>query len=125
MTDCKALLTPKGYKIQTSLLEKSAMPHHEVQDTFELLAEGQVRKYKFTKSWEEAKNEPLLVLHTSGSTGLPKPIVLTHGWTSAFDANRLISPFEDQAPIWTAFKAKTIFSSLPPFHVRNNPSYLS
>jgi len=35
----------------------------------QLLAEDEVPPYPFTKSFDEAKNDPVLVLHTSGSTG--------------------------------------------------------
>ena len=35
----------------------------------QLLAEDEVPPYPFSKSFDEAKNDPVLVLHTSGSTG--------------------------------------------------------
>jgi acyl-coenzyme A synthetase/AMP-(fatty) acid ligase len=39
------------------------------------LLNGKTSPYPFTKTFEEAKHEPFLVLHTSGSTGMPKPIL--------------------------------------------------
>lgn len=98
-------------------MDKNALPHYEVQEIAELLAEGEVRLYKFNKEYEEAKDDPLMVLHTSGSTGLPKPIVLTHGWISAFDIQKTLGPWNGHEPIYTAFKAKSILCALPPFHV--------
>ena len=38
--------------------------------------------YSFVGTFEEARKEPLIVLHTSGTTGLPKPIIWTHDWAA-------------------------------------------
>jgi acyl-coenzyme A synthetase/AMP-(fatty) acid ligase len=121
-TSCKAILTPKGYNLQSSLLDRSALPHHEVQEALELLADGEIREYKFNKSFEAAKDDPLVVLHTSGSTGLPKPIVLTHAWMASFDKQKSLEPWNGLAPLYTAFETKTIFCSVPPFHVGSPPT---
>lgn len=36
--------------------------------------------FPFKKTFEVAKDEPFVVLHTSGTTELPKPIVWTHDY---------------------------------------------
>ncbi|KAF7958562.1 hypothetical protein EAE96_002102 [Botrytis aclada] len=36
------------------------------------------------KTFEEAKGEPLVALHTSGTTVLPKPVIYTHDYAAAF-----------------------------------------
>ncbi|KAF2103927.1 acetyl-CoA synthetase-like protein [Rhizodiscina lignyota] len=43
------------------------------------------KHYSYTKTFEEARNEPYVIFHTSGSTGMPKPVPHTHGWAAAFD----------------------------------------
>ena len=40
--------------------------------------------YAFDKYFEQACDEPLLVLHTSGTTALPKPIIITHDWVASW-----------------------------------------
>ncbi|KAL5119441.1 hypothetical protein ACEQ8H_002711 [Pleosporales sp. CAS-2024a] len=39
--------------------------------------------YTWTKSFEANKLEPLVCLHTSGTTGFPKPIIWTHDWANS------------------------------------------
>ncbi|GME44441.1 uncharacterized protein K452DRAFT_300824 [Neofusicoccum parvum] len=46
----------------------------------ELLRGEPVEPYPFTKTWEEARLDPIHVNHTSGTTGLPKPITNANVW---------------------------------------------
>ncbi|RHZ57475.1 putative AMP-binding enzyme [Aspergillus thermomutatus] len=50
-----------------------------------LLQETAAEPYVYPKSWEEGKNDPWMVFHTSGTTGYPKPITYTHQMAAAFD----------------------------------------
>lgn len=45
-----------------------------------------VPDFPYTRTFDQAEWEPLVVLHTSGSTGLPKPIVVTQGAMAVSDA---------------------------------------
>lgn len=45
----------------------------------------EVPHFPYTKSFEQAEWDPLVVLHTSGSTGLPKPIVVRQGAMAVSD----------------------------------------
>jgi acyl-CoA synthetase (AMP-forming)/AMP-acid ligase II len=120
-TDCKAILGPEGYNFQHGLLEKSNLPVFRVGELLDLLAEGEVRQYKFDKTFDNAKDDPIVVLHTSGSTGLPKPIVISHGWIASFDNQKNLGTFNGYPPICTAYFARRIFCSVPPFHVCASP----
>lgn len=42
----------------------------------ELLAPGDTPKYPYNPNFEDAKNDPIFVLHTSGSTGTFSNLVL-------------------------------------------------
>ncbi|KAG6362237.1 hypothetical protein INS49_010467 [Diaporthe citri] len=52
--------------------------------------EDKVPHYPYTKTFEEAAHDPYMILHTSGSTGDPKPIVYTHAMISTQDAQELL-----------------------------------
>lgn len=47
--------------------------------------EEHIEPYPYKKSFEEAEWDPLFILHTSGSTGLPKPIVAKQGMLAIGD----------------------------------------
>ncbi|KAH7336688.1 hypothetical protein BKA65DRAFT_563960 [Rhexocercosporidium sp. MPI-PUGE-AT-0058] len=117
-TDCKALLISEGFPIPADLISASGFEPITTPslDTF-LSPEGEVKHYPYTKTFEEAKDEPVTVLHTSGSTGLPKPIVLRHGWFSTMDAiiEMPLMP-GGKRPLWMSSENKRMFASLPPFH---------
>ncbi|KAH8676528.1 hypothetical protein BGZ60DRAFT_468473 [Tricladium varicosporioides] len=41
--------------------------------------------FPFNKSWEDVADQAAVIVHTSGSTGMPKPIYLTHRYISSMD----------------------------------------
>ena len=53
---------------------------------------AQPTPYPFTKTFEANKLDPLVCLHTSGTTGFPKPIIWTHDWANSIAAGHYIPP---------------------------------
>ena len=109
----------------------ASMPHTEVTEailserpmhTLELpgldfwLQESKIPIYKYEKTFEEARLDPFAVLHSSGTTGTPKLIVLKHGSCSPFDSYQLI-PLLGGEPIQVCrWRGKRVFTSFPWFH---------
>jgi acyl-coenzyme A synthetase/AMP-(fatty) acid ligase len=86
MTDCRTILHARQIDVSSMVGTHEAV-RHGIPELSELLwANDEPPHYPFTKTFEEAKNDPYLVLHTSGSTGFPKPIVETHGYAAVMDA---------------------------------------
>ncbi|KAK2603619.1 hypothetical protein QQS21_004200 [Conoideocrella luteorostrata] len=57
--------------------------------SFQDMLEGNPDPFVYKQnSWTVAKNNPVVVLHSSGSTGIPKPITMTHGSFSILDNER-------------------------------------
>ena len=102
------------------------MRHLNVEALNELLRGDFVEHYEYNKTFEEAAQDPFIVIHTSGSTGLPKPIVLYHGGVTQVDSQHLLSSLHGFEPqIRSPEASLRVFSSLPPFHVRpSSPSQL-
>lgn len=52
------------------------------------------KNYPYTKTWEEAKNDIVIIIHTSGSTGNPKPIRLNNLYLRRVDKEADMPPVE-------------------------------
>lgn len=67
--DCKVMATTSPEPVCVKNV-RSSLPIRIIQvpGLAELLA-GDYQHYPYAKSYEEAKHEPLVALHTSGSTG--------------------------------------------------------
>lgn len=98
------------------------MRHIVIRTWDEWLAQEHVDHYPYEKSFDEAAHDPFIVIHTSGSTGLPKPITLYHGGLATADAHQLMPPLDGYASAVIPPKGQgltRLFASLPPFHVSN------
>lgn len=92
-TDAKILFWSGRMKDQAySLL--SAIPGlaiHEIP-SLEQMYSIPSPHYPYDKTFEAAKNDPALIVHTSGSTGNPKPIIYTHDWLTRCDDDIFTPP---------------------------------
>ena len=109
----KLLTSSKHPPIVPSIVEAGNIQHIVVPEVEELLDEAPVPAIAFGKTWEEARRDPFVLLHTSGSTGLPKIVVLRHGFHTAADGFQLLSPNE----IGQRYGNMRMFVPLPAFHV--------
>lgn len=66
----------------------------EVGEMAKWFPEKEVPLFPYDKTYEEAEWDPVVVLHTSGSTGLPKPVVARVGMMSIGDAYRELPEFQ-------------------------------
>lgn len=83
--------------------------------------------YPFEKTFEEARDEPLVVMHTSGTTSLPKPIVYSHDFAACYNRITQLDPPAGYKSSEKNFQANRLFVMMSPFHVSkvmqlNNPS---
>ncbi|OAG18818.1 acetyl-CoA synthetase-like protein [Alternaria alternata] len=118
--DAEAMLTPETpLPIVTEILKKIELESHEIPSVDQCFA-SKVDEYPFMKTFEECKDEEMLCLHTSGTTGFPKPIPYTHDWVSSFSrttrlrATRGFRRSDDD--LYNASRGTRVFAALPPFH---------
>ncbi|KAJ5721627.1 NRPS-like enzyme [Penicillium malachiteum] len=72
--------------------------------------------FEFNKTYPEAGSEPLVFLHTSGSTGIPKPIKWTHESAAThMRMNRMEIPEGCEGQDRKSF-GKRMYMTMPPFH---------
>ncbi|KAJ3529470.1 hypothetical protein NM208_g9741 [Fusarium decemcellulare] len=86
--DCNTFLLPPVFPLPIigQLIQTNRMNILEIPDLQHWLQDGPEEIYPYNKTFEEAKSEPFAVLHTSGSTGMPKPLAQTHGTLAPLDA---------------------------------------
>ncbi|KAJ5020508.1 hypothetical protein J3E73DRAFT_435474 [Bipolaris maydis] len=83
--DAKVLLSPETpCPAEADIIEKKkgVVTKLQAPSVDQLFAE-RVAVYPFTKTFETCKDEPMICLHTSGTTGFPKPILWTHNWIAS------------------------------------------
>ncbi|RAK99268.1 NRPS-like enzyme [Aspergillus ibericus CBS 121593] len=99
----------------TAILEAQTLDVLDVPSVDDLI-NTEYPHFEFTKTYPEAARETLAVIHTSGSTGIPKPIFWTHDTACKHMHMTALDPpegFENQHQ-WLF--GKRIFLVPPPFH---------
>lgn len=117
-TDCTILLHTTDFPV-TGILEKCRMESLCMPELDYLLDDASpCEHYPYNKSFDEAKHHPCMIIHTSGSTGLPKLVVWTHWTFITVDSHHLVPPLDGRPTIWGGIfsSAKRGFSALPIFH---------
>ncbi|KAF4122906.1 Acyl-CoA synthetase (AMP-forming)/AMP-acid ligase II [Geosmithia morbida] len=73
--------------------------------------------YPFDKTFDEAKDDPITIFHTSGTTGLPKPITHTHKSIAATDAFNSLPELGIDRVIPTSLTGLRVYVAFPLFHL--------
>ena len=121
-TKCHTIFAPAETRVD-HILAKRPTRHFEVASLDELVfAEGPVVHYPYDKTYENAAQDPFFILHTSGSTGLPKPITQYQGGAATMDAHHMLSPL-DGSEAQTATPLNRVLGSLPAYHVSSDLNF--
>lgn len=90
----RLVYSKKYLKLADSLqADRPSITSFEIPELEELVREIS-RPYPYTKTFEEAKDDPLITLHTSGSTGDPKPITYSNAFIATFDYLPRLPPYK-------------------------------
>lgn len=117
---CHTFLMPPQFPLPVvkQILAQRTMRTLEVPPLQHWVKDGDepAKHYPYTKTFAEARLDPFVVLHTSGSTGIPKPVVQTHGTTTTLDAFTTL-PSSGHAPAYPALcKGRRLYMVFPLFH---------
>ncbi|KAI4234458.1 MAG: hypothetical protein LQ349_003784 [Xanthoria aureola] len=85
--------------------------------------------YLYDKDYATARWDPMVVLHSSGSTGIPKPIVMNHATYAVVDNDRNLATVPGRRnqnfSLWNfGDDGGFSFSSFPPFHLGGFVAYI-
>jgi thioester reductase-like protein/acyl-CoA synthetase (AMP-forming)/AMP-acid ligase II len=116
---CSKLITTDPNPAGTSLLEsvmagKLTIPSLDVLIN---LDPSQVTRWPYKKSFDQTGGDPIFVLHTSGSTGIPKPLTYTHEYISRVWHVQTLEPPEGFTSVDELVRKGSYLVSLPPFHI--------
>ncbi|KAI4091535.1 MAG: hypothetical protein LQ339_008106 [Xanthoria mediterranea] len=122
-TQCRVLLAPTAPRspVVQAISEGYTLEILDSPSLQELL-DNSYPFYHYHKTFAEARKEPFFVVHTSGTTGRPKPVVFSHDFAASFiQWSQLVSPpgFESQVSLC---QSNRFFVSLPFFHHAANSS---
>ncbi|KAF4627987.1 hypothetical protein G7Y89_g10168 [Cudoniella acicularis] len=114
--DCQVLITtdPQPPSVK-AILEKASLQTLVVGSVEELLT-TEYAHFPFNKTFEQAQDEPLVSLHTSGTTGLPRPVIYTHDWAATYIQTIQLEPPAGFESLVRLYQGTRIFILLPPFH---------
>ncbi|KAK0375108.1 thioester reductase domain-containing protein [Colletotrichum limetticola] len=117
-TDCHIICFDSSFKdVIQPLLEERPMDAIMVSSADAWLSDDEVPHFPYNKTYEEAENDPVVVLHTSGSTGLPKPIVARVGMMSVADAFHNVPDFMgSENCVKSIMHGTRLFLPMPLFH---------
>ncbi|KAK7958648.1 thioester reductase domain-containing protein [Apiospora saccharicola] len=116
--ECGVFLLASAVSAQVQpILAERPMRAFTVPELEWFLEESLVEPYPYTKTFEEARHDPCVVLHTTGSTGLPKPVVWKNAMLSTYEAWRTIPDVDGFVPTIEVYQtARRVYTSLPMYH---------
>lgn len=114
--DCHIFLTAKNTEFD-HVLSRRKMKTATLPELQELLENTPVPVYPYTKTFDQARKDPCLVLHTTGSTGLPKPITWKLEILSTYEAWRITPPVNGYVPTTEVYQeSRRAYNCMPLYH---------
>ncbi|KAI0554221.1 putative NRPS-like enzyme [Xylaria curta] len=114
---CQTLIAPDpSHQPASAILEAVQECRCLAIPSIDHLLQSPCRAYIMEKSLIESRLDTLFIIHTSGSTGIPKPL----NWTQETAVRHIEASSRDPpdglASIDALFHGKRVLSTLPPFH---------
>ncbi|KAI0469376.1 putative NRPS-like enzyme [Xylaria cf. heliscus] len=115
---CRTLITSDPVPAPAyGVLEAVKPPRHLLAPSVDHLLTKQHSPYILNKTVEEVQQSPFVIMHTSGSTGLPKPIIWTHDTCAqVLNSKSRETPGAISSVDGSLVNGKRVIVTLPPFH---------
>ncbi|QIW99163.1 hypothetical protein AMS68_004681 [Peltaster fructicola] len=118
-TACHILLGPEDdlrNSIYSSIAAERQMSIRGIPSLTDLLDAPPARTLRGTKDFDDCSDETFVILHTTGSTGQPKPVRITHGLISTIDAQQKLAEVDGRHVTAQRWANLPVYTALPPFH---------
>ena len=117
-TKCKTLLTLKPpYSPVAASIQQALSPRTIHIPSIFFLLDNDYDHYPYQKNFEAARDEPLIVVHTSGTTSTPKPVTYTHDFAASYTRWIQAEPPSGFENAVCLVQSNRFFVTLPFFHV--------
>ncbi|KAH6999173.1 hypothetical protein BKA56DRAFT_469848 [Ilyonectria sp. MPI-CAGE-AT-0026] len=113
---CEFWVTSSGID-NLEFIKDLQIPRAEAPELSHLLNPIAVKEYSYEKQWDAGRSDILALLHTSGSTGLPKLVPLYLATAATVDAFHLMEPTNGKMPTGVDWAGTRMLCAMPLFHV--------
>lgn len=121
-TQCQHILhaSEVEYLLKPLLETKADLQLHKIEALDDMIR-AETPHYPYAKDYELVRWDPILILHSSGSTGPPKPIIMNHATFAVGDNDRNLPTVHGRVnqnwSLWDFPQQETFFSPFPAFHL--------
>ncbi|RDW80997.1 putative NRPS-like enzyme [Aspergillus mulundensis] len=120
-TDCGTMLFTHETQRRTMEIEafRPESVYLEAPPTTDLLSSTS-KNYPFTAPYSAMEDKVAFIIHSSGTTGMPKPVPLTHGFLAAWDHAPHIIPAGRKHALYNGYAIDSgalLLSLTPNFHL--------
>ncbi|SPQ27494.1 2d27d111-a7df-4dfd-b53e-66ee884047f0 [Thermothielavioides terrestris] len=121
---CRLLATPDPVPAPAVAALEAVKPRHLTVPGVEELLHKDYPPYVSGKVFEKARWDPLVIVHTSGSTGIPKPLIWTHETVARQQNTSVLAAPEGMPSLNNLILGKRILNTLPHFHAAGLAQYM-
>ncbi|KAH6670910.1 hypothetical protein F5X68DRAFT_175463 [Plectosphaerella plurivora] len=119
--DCKIVSTPSLTlgMIKPWLAARPSMKIIEIPPLEELISQAStVPPFPYNRTFEEGRWDPLCTLHSSGTTGMPKPIIVRQGAMALRDGQQMLETWKGKRHVFDLLgdEVQRLFLPVPLFH---------
>lgn len=118
-TSCRTALYPRERApddFATALINRNDIRALNLPTIADLMAPDLVDPFPWNRPYNEVDGEAFLMLHTSGSTGNPKPVPIRHSALASVDSQQLLPDVGERYVASKEWANRRVYTALPPFH---------
>ncbi|KAI0012777.1 putative NRPS-like enzyme [Xylariaceae sp. FL0662B] len=113
---CQILVTTSPTPPAALTILETVKPRQLVAPDVDELLGNTYSPYDYHKTYLEARWDPLIIVHSSGSTGIPKPLIWTHEMGARQLNSAGLQPPGGVFSVDRYYQGKRVMAAIPTFH---------